>query len=396
MHFKPLLKKFFLSSGVGAVALLSACGGGGGGDAQGTLQVSLTDAPSCGYDNVYVTVSKVRVHKSASAGDNEAGWQEIVLAQPKKIDLLTLTNGVLENLGEVSLPAGRYTQMRLVLAPNNSTSPTANSVVVTGNAGEVALETPSAIQSGIKLNHSFDVAAGAQVGLVLDFDACKSIVTKGSGNGGYALKPVIGVIPVATSGEISGYVPASLSNAVVSAQQNGVVVKSTVPATDGKFRLYPLPPNSTGYVVVVSASGSTNTAITGVPVTTGAVTQVSSSTTPIAVTASGMRNISGTASPATAQPMLRATQTYSSGPKIEVAFKSADMTSGAYTLAVPTAAPLIGAYGTGTLPIALSADTAVAGKYTIESSASGYATQSANVDVSASDASQSFTLLQTP
>lgn len=395
MHFTPLFRKFSLTSAAGAVALLSACGGGG--DAgRGTLQVSLTDAPSCGYDNVYVTVSKVRVHQSAGAGESDAGWQEIVLAQPKKIDLLTLTNGVLENLGEVSLPAGRYTQMRLVLGPNNSTSPTANSVVVTGNAGEVALETPSAIQSGIKLNHSFDVAAGSQVSLVLDFDACKSIVTKGSGSGGYALKPVINVIPATTSGGISGYVPTGLGNALVSAQQNGVVVKSTVPDAQGQFTLSPLPPDATGYVVVVSANGSTSAAITGVPVTTGTVTQVSSSAAPIAVTGSGVRSISGTASPPAAQPMVRATQTYSSGPKVEVAFKLADMTSGTYALSVPTAAPLIGAYGTGTLPIALSADTAAAGKYAIEASATGYATQSANIDVSATDATQSFTLVPSP
>ena len=41
-----------------AVAGLAACGGGGGGGASGdgTLRVALTDAPSCGYDHVYVTV----------------------------------------------------------------------------------------------------------------------------------------------------------------------------------------------------------------------------------------------------------------------------------------------------------------------------------------------------
>lgn len=394
MHITSLLQKIGLSSAVGAVALLSACGGGS--EARGTLQVSLTDAPACGYDNVYVTVSKVRVHQSGSAGENDGGWQEIVLAQPKKIDLLTLTNGLLENLGEVSLPAGRYTQMRLVLAPNNSTAPTANAVVATGNAGEIALDTPSGIQSGVKLIHPFDVVADSRVSLVLDFDACKSIVTKGNGNGGYALKPVISVIPGTNSGGIAGYVPTGLSNAVVSAQQNGVVVKSTMPDAQGRFTLSPLPPDSAGYVVVVSASGSTSAAITGVPVTTGVVTQLSSSAAPIAIVASGTRNIGGTASPAAAQPMVRATQTYSSGPKVEVTFKAADMTSGAYTMSVPTAAPLIGAYGLGTLPIALSADTTAAGKYAVEASATGYATQSANVDVSATDISHNFTLAPLP
>ncbi|MEZ0309075.1 MAG: hypothetical protein ACAH21_14220, partial [Ramlibacter sp.] len=48
---------------IAATAALVACGGGGGGDSTGTpsagmgsLRVALTDAPSCGYDHVYVTI----------------------------------------------------------------------------------------------------------------------------------------------------------------------------------------------------------------------------------------------------------------------------------------------------------------------------------------------------
>lgn len=33
----------------------------------GTLNVSMTDAPACGFDNVWVTVAKVRAHQSDSA-----------------------------------------------------------------------------------------------------------------------------------------------------------------------------------------------------------------------------------------------------------------------------------------------------------------------------------------
>lgn len=41
--------------------------------------------------------------------------------------------------------------MRLVLAANGSTAPFANAVVTEGTTTEVAIDTPSAIQSGIKL-----------------------------------------------------------------------------------------------------------------------------------------------------------------------------------------------------------------------------------------------------
>ena len=47
-----------------ALALVACGGGGGGGTVQtGTLQMSMTDAPSC-YQSVIVKVSKVRVHMS--------------------------------------------------------------------------------------------------------------------------------------------------------------------------------------------------------------------------------------------------------------------------------------------------------------------------------------------
>src|SRR5687768_18462434 len=92
---------------VAATLLAAGCGGGGiGGTGQqsGTMRASITDAPSC-YEAVNVTVQKVRVHQSAGAGDGDAGWSEIVLSPAKRIELVPLTNGVLEALGQTSLPA---------------------------------------------------------------------------------------------------------------------------------------------------------------------------------------------------------------------------------------------------------------------------------------------------
>ena len=126
---------------------LKACGGGGDGGASpgvatsGTLRLALTDAPACGFDAVNVTVQKVRVHQSNTASDGDAGWSEVVLNPTRKIKLLNLRNGVLDELGQTPLPTGRYTQMRMVLAENTGNT-LANSVVPTGGT-EVALKTPS-------------------------------------------------------------------------------------------------------------------------------------------------------------------------------------------------------------------------------------------------------------
>jgi hypothetical protein len=378
---------------VSGTILLSACGGGGGSDSvtvagSGTLKVSMTDAPACGFDKVNVSVSKVRAHKSTTAADADAGWSEIVLNPARKIDLLSLTNGLMTELGQTTLPSGHYTQMRLVLSENGGGA-LANSVIPTGSTNESALDTPSATQSGIKLNGEFDVAANTTTDLVLDFDACKSVVTKG--NGGFALKPVISVTAKAVSGAINGFVTPGTPNAVVSVQQNGVVVKSTIADTTGAFTLSPVPA-STSYVVVLTANGRTTAAVTGVPVTTGSSTVLSTSAAPISLPTASVATVSGNALPATAQATVRALQTLLGGVPIEVMFKGADAVTGAYTMSLPTAVPQVGKFGQ--LPIVFAADqTAVAGKYTLEASATGFAKQTSEVNISQANVSKSFTLV---
>ena len=384
-------------------AFIAGCGGGGSdgggnGGGSGTLGVSLTDAPACGFDAVNVTVSIVRVHQSDTASDSAGGWSEISLNPPRKINLLDLTNGVLESLGETMLPAGHYTQLRLVLAANNASSPPSNSVILSsGTPGrEIALVTPSAVQSGIKLNHEFDVAAGQRVDLVLDFDACKSVVKRG--NGSYLLKPVVKVIPPALNG-IKGFVDACLpgSNVMVSAQVDGTVVRSTVPNTStGEFFLARLAPDS--YDVVITADGCATAVIGAVPVESNAnVVMISTDAAPIVLPASARRNISGnvTLNPASAteEAIVVAKQTFAGGPTVTVKSQVADLASGDYTLTLPVGAPLLGRYVSGgTLPIPLEPQLALAGQYTVEASATGYQTRSSGVDISTLDAERSVVL----
>ena len=380
--------------------LVAGCGGGGGGGeavpaAPGTLGVSLTDAPACGFDQVNVTVVKVRAHQSSSAADTEAGWTDITLSPARKINLLDLTNGVLQSLGETPLAAGHYTQLRLVLDPNTGAG-LSNSVVPTGGA-ETPLITPSAVQSGIKLVNQFDVAAGERVDLVLDFDACKSVVKRG--NGTYALKPVVKVVPFVLNG-INGFVDTAVlgSGVMVTAQQDGVIVQSTAPnATTGEFFLGRIEPGD--YDVALSADGRATVVIAAVPVASStSVVTLSTAPAPITLPVSATHEVSGTAAlnptSSTEVAYVAAKQTFGSAPIVTVKFVAADdatTPAGAYALSLPTDAPLLGQYS-ATLPIALAAQAAVAGKYTIEASATGYQTKSASIDISAVDATQDFIL----
>jgi hypothetical protein len=393
----------FITLGLMALLVVSMSGCGSNsssGMQQGTLGVSLTDAPTTAdFVAVNVTVTKVRVHQSATASENDPGWTEITLNPAKKINLLKLTNGVLEDLGQTPLSAGHFTQLRLVLLMNTGAS-TANSVVLSSDPNtEIPLITPSAVQSGIKLIHEFDVAPGQRVDLVLDFDALKSIVTLGNG-GGYLLKPVITVVPTVLTG-IEGFVDRSLldsinsNNVMVSSQVSGTVIRSTVPDPNtGEFFIDHL--EARDYDVVITADGHATKVISGVPVpvstNSSVVTMVSTSTEPITLPTSTMHTIGGAVnlstgpSPTIVASVVTMQTLTSGGPTVSLKSQNVSPLPGGYSIALPSGAPLLGQFGTGSLPIAFTAQPAIAGKYDVEASADGFTTQSAlSVDISTTD-----------
>jgi hypothetical protein len=344
---------------------LVGCGDDGGGSALGSLRVSLTDAPACGFDQVNVTVDKVRVHQSSAADPNAAGWTTIALLPPRKINLLALNdptqqNLALEQLGVTPLGAGSYTQVRLLLIRNTITTPLANSVVLSGTANEIPLDTPSAVQSGIKLIHPFTVNPGQRTDLLLDFDACKSIVR--TGNAGFKLKPVIKIIPFELNG-IQGFLDLALfpgqanaNSVIVTAQMGGNVVRSVVPnATTGEFFLSRLDPGN--YDVVITADNHATAVISGVPVPNStSITTISSQAQPFQLDPSGFHTIGDTVTlinpPAPddrddATVIVTAKQTlFLGGPTVTVRSQVATVNDGmapvgdyTYGLFLPTAAP---------------------------------------------------------
>lgn len=376
--------------------LVAGCGSDGGGSSAlpGAVTVSLTDAPACGFDEVNVTVSKVRIHQSDSANENAGGWTEITLNPPRKINLLDLNdstqpNFALENLGETPLAAGHYTQLRLVLVPN-SNNPGAspdNYVVLSDTKAVEPLVTPSAIRSGIKLIHEFDVPSGQRVDLLLDFDACHSIVRTGSDK--FILKPVVKVIPYALNGiqgvvDKNSFVSQTLAgkHVTASAQFNGEIVRATAVNTEtGKFFLAHLDP-SKDYDVVITADDHATAVIANVPVDAPPnITRVSTVDAPLPLNASAMQTIGGTVTLNPADDdgtvIVAAKQTLNPGPTVTVKTAvgtvldtAAPIGDYGYTMALPTGAPMRGVFGP--LPIALSAtvpdQSGVAKIYTIRGS----------------------------
>lgn len=196
--------------------LLFACSkkDSGSGTDKARMQVYLTDGPG-DYEAVYIDVQDIKINYSSSA-DN--GWQSLPNVHTGVYDLLKLTNDNDTLLADAELNTGRVEQIRLILG-------TENYVQLKGQTTRIKLETPSAQQSGLKLNIHQDVNEGILYKLLLDFDVAKSIHQ--TGNGKYMLKPTIRTIMDAIGGSIKGYVKPNTFQSSVLAIQGSDTVAST-------------------------------------------------------------------------------------------------------------------------------------------------------------------------
>lgn len=223
----------------------------------GHLKISMVDSPA-EFDEVNIVVTRVEVH---IAGDSSSNWM-IVNPVPHTYDLLQLRNGASTVIGDTFLTAGHYTQIRLIIGDSSN-------VVVNGIPFPLTI--PSGQQTGIKLNHEFDIEPGNLYELLLDFDADRSIHI--TGNGQYMLNPVIRVTAVITSGSISGQVLPVDADAAIST----VVDQDTVyayPNSEGFFSLMTLPSGVYSLYINPSNIAYKDTTISNIDVTAGHDTNI--------------------------------------------------------------------------------------------------------------------------
>ncbi len=220
-----------------------------------TVSMYLTDAPA-DYDALYIDIQKVEVTMEGSAA------VEIAPVRPGVYDILKLRNNLDTLLVRADLPAGKISQIRLILGANNS-------VVVDGKT--YALNTPSAQESGLKLNLHQELVAGGSYKMWLDFDAASSVVVQG--NGEYKLKPTVKAFSEATDGRIKGYVLPGTALVTVYAS-NGTETYAAIPDVDGFFVFKGMPEGT--YTLTYDAAVLTFTDITvkDVKVTYGLTTDV--------------------------------------------------------------------------------------------------------------------------
>lgn len=259
-----------------SIVFLISCSDGGGGSGSagtGTLALSLADNSTEEYRAVYITIKNVEVHLGGNENSPNS-WQMIDLpidpgtGLPKErmtVNLLELVNGVREDLGITVLETGHYTQMRLIidsepddtiniLSQNHSY---ANYLIVQSNPPNVyELKIPSGFQTGVKIVGGFDINTNQTTELILDFDACRSVVQAGN-SGNWLLKPTIQIAHLEDFSTINGIVTdgsdAGIEGALVSAQIfNGgdtatkdddelIIQAATITDLNGEYKLFVTP-----------------------------------------------------------------------------------------------------------------------------------------------------------
>lgn len=371
----------------------------------GFVNASVSDPAPCSAPNgpflhVYVTVTDVKIHASATAGPNDPGWIDLTpnltKQGPIQIDLLNepANECFLAMLGSnTELQAGNYQQIRIMLADNASALTGANACKPLGNVASCVvmndgkipptlypLQLSSQANTGLKIpsgqiaGGQFTVAAGQTKDLDIDFNTCASIVVQG--NGTYRLKPVLTAGEVGTNSAINGTLidsvtkqPITGGNAIVALEQrdsNGidhVMMTTKADANNGTFAICPVP-NGTYDVVAAAKDGSGNvyaaTVIIGVPAgaALGSIQLFKSGVAAASLTG----NV--TTSPIVDDIGLSALQPIGNGVQIVTPLASQSMATATlstsmancgafcatFTLEVPAAPPEVGAYNSNNPP----------------------------------------------
>lgn len=226
------------------------------------LQVRLTDAPDPNVKEVWVDIKGIAIKMGDSA--------EITLANsyPGLYNLLNFTNGKDTILADAEIPVGRISQIRLLLGDNN--------YIITKSGEKIDLTTPSAQQSGLKVQIQQDVTGGILYRMILDFDAGKSIVKAGN-SGKYILKPVLRVLSfVPSGGSVKGVVaPDSIVTAIYAIKGPDTIASTFTQVGNGNYMIKDIPAGSYSFSYVPNDTIH-KTATRAVDVTLGQITIVDS------------------------------------------------------------------------------------------------------------------------
>lgn len=172
--------------------------------------------------------------------------------------MMTNYHKILHYYGLRQLLAGTYEQLSI----------DGHSVVVDGEQNSMFV--PSGAQTGIKLNVNAEIQPGITYTLLLDFEAGRSVVERGSQQSGikYLLKPVIQATNEAVTGNIAGTVdPAEAGPFFYAIADSDTFSSTKADTADGSFKLIGLEEGSYTVSVEPTNDNYQSKDTTGVEVT---------------------------------------------------------------------------------------------------------------------------------
>jgi len=253
------------------------------------IQLKLTDAPALEYDEVNIDIQGVKVgvaeeyfytddpyleegdEDDADEGDDVV-WVDLKVSNPGLYNLLDYRNGETVLLAGGDIPAGKISQVRLILGEESN-------VVIDGEL--YSLQTPSAQTSGLKFNLHDVLQPNMMYSFVIDFDASRSVVE--TGNNKYILKPVIRTYADAYGGSIKGtVVPADSVNYVQLVSGEDTLI--SLPEDNGLFLFAGLEEKSWNLTVFADTlSNREDTLITDIGVEEGVVVDLGEIQLPVKI-----------------------------------------------------------------------------------------------------------------
>jgi hypothetical protein len=221
----------FWSFGALTAALLGCQGTGGPQLSQ--VSVRLTDAPGQGITEASAWISTVYL-----IGADGTHRDTITTGPSTEYHLLSLQGGITALLGDATIPAGDYAQLRLVVD--------SAMVLLDGETNPRILKVPSGMQTGIKVEFGGPVhILPGRTDLLVDFDVSRSFVLAGPPLAPIQVlfKPVLHGVVTDQSGSISGTSsPADAFGLVMAISGTDTVAMDSADGTTGAYVLPFLPP----------------------------------------------------------------------------------------------------------------------------------------------------------
>ncbi len=247
-----------------------ACNFLGSWGATGRLRVLVTDSPFPVdmIERAEITITRVEARLTTQSAESQPADEEgttedgewiVVFEGETTLDLLDLRNGRTDLLADATIPAGHYTELRLIV--------TGGTVKLIDDDRIFDLRVPSGEQTGIKLKLAFDVPEDGEATLLLDVDLSRAFMAMPPGHSddpasirSFRFQPAIAMrlINIVEAGQISGVVTDAgtqlpIENAQVAASRDGSEVGSTFTDPDGTYTLMGLAAGT--YSVEFSAIG---------------------------------------------------------------------------------------------------------------------------------------------